>query len=438
LSRIWTVGSFYIPRIGILGLLEDEIATSLRLDVGLFGLESSILRQIADYLSFPAQWKEILTENPTTAKPWAPVSVTFSNTQKCTLRCRYCYADGGRLEDTDIDLKIAKAAIDLIVTNAIASKKRPGLVFLGEGEATANWTGFCAIIDYFKRRCQDENLMPFVHLSTNGVFSPSKIDYVVTNCDQITFSIDGIAKAHDANRIFPNGEGSFSKVSKTLAEFDKRKKEYTIRTTGTVDAAAALSEFVRWVAEHTNFKEIHIEPVFNMHGVARTAETTAHPDVGQFTEAYRKARRIAARHGIQLYYSSADAKTKYSFCGASDASNFLVTSKGIVSSCNEVLRSDDKRAGIFQYGKWDECEGRFVFDVGAISKLGHLKVHEIPKCHGCFAKYNCAGDCYAKSMIANGDPWANGYTDRCYVTRELLKDNLAMELLRKTDEGPGG
>jgi uncharacterized protein len=295
------------------------------------------------------------------------------------LRCRYCYADGGRLEDTDIDLKIAKAAIDLIITNAIASKKRPGLIFLGEGEATANWKGFCAIIDYFKRRCRDENLMPFVHLSTNGVFSPSKIDYVVTNCDQITFSIDGIAKAHDANRILPNGEGSFSKVSKTLAEFDKRKKDYTIRTKGTVDATAALSEFVRWVAEHTNCKEIHIEPVFNMNGIARTAETTAHPDVGQFTEAYRKARRIAARHGIQLYYSSADAKTKYSFCGASDASNFLVTSKGIVSSCNEVLRSDDKRAGIFQYGKWDECEGRFVFDVGAISKLGHLKVHEIPK-----------------------------------------------------------
>jgi hypothetical protein len=36
-------------------------------------------------------------------------------------------AEGGRLEDTDIDLKIAKAAIDLIITNAIASKKRPAL-----------------------------------------------------------------------------------------------------------------------------------------------------------------------------------------------------------------------------------------------------------------------------------------------------------------------
>ena len=253
------------------------------------------------------------------------------------------------------------------------------------------------------------------------------------NCDEITFSVDGIAQAHNVNRLLPNGEGSFSHVAKTLTEFDRREKSYTLRATATVDATDTLSEFVTWVGQCTQCKEIHIEPVFNMKGVAKTAEMTAHPDVAKFAAAYRKARQVAAHYQIELYYSSADARTRHWFCGAANASNFLVTSKGIVTSCNEVLRKDDPRAGIFQYGKWDPSGSRFVFDADAISKLRHLRVQEIPKCQGCFAKYNCAGDCYAKSMVANGDPWANGYTDRCYVTRELLKDNLAIELLKKSE-----
>src|SRR5262249_18415022 len=109
---------------------------------------------------------------------WAPTSATFSNTQKCTLRCTYCYAEGGRLDDLDIPWPAARAAIDLIVENARRERVNPSISFLGEGEATSSWTTFREIIEYFKEQCQQQGFTPTVSLSTNGVFSPSRLDYI--------------------------------------------------------------------------------------------------------------------------------------------------------------------------------------------------------------------------------------------------------------------
>ena len=171
------------------------------------------------------------------------------------------------------------------------------------------------------------------------------------------------------------------------------------------------------------------EPVFDVTGVTNLKGQIEHLDAQIFVDNFREARRVAAGFGIQLYYSGASMKQRETFCGAGNASNFLVTSRGIVTSCNEVLQPSDPRAKLFQYGEWNQELGEFIVDREAIDRLGRLNVHEMPKCQGCIAKYNCAGDCYAKSASSNGDPAATGYTERCHITRELLKDNLLIGLI---------
>ncbi|MEO8325818.1 MAG: hypothetical protein ABI618_08215 [Nitrospirota bacterium] len=102
-----------------------------------------------------------------------------------------------------------------------------------------------------------------------------------------------------------------------------------------------------------------------------------------------------------------------------------------MTSCNEVLQPSNPRAKLFQYGAWNQEDGEFVLNHEAIDRLGKLNVHDMPKCQGCIAKYNCAGVCYAKSASATGDPASAGYTERCHITRELLKDNLLLGLISK-------
>lgn len=421
---------FYVPRLGILALIDHFLALELQQQIASDGLKAPALLDLADKLMFPQSWHELISARPDSRK-WAPTALIMSNTQKCTLRCRYCYADGGRLDDADIEPEVATAAIDLIIENAKASSSSPGLIFLGEGEATANWRGFKHSVDYFHAKCLGSGLKPSVQLSTNGLFSKDRVEYISNYCDSLTFSLDGIEAAHDKQRVLPNGRGSFALIAATLREFDAVGKRYAIWTTATQDSAALMTEFVKWVGEHTLCKEVHIDPVFNMGGVSKTAEHTEHVDGGQFVQAYRTARQVAARLGISLVYSPASLGWRTSFCGAANASNFLVTSRGLVTSCNEVLRSDDPRAELFTYGVWDAVGKRFNFNSASIERLSRLNVHEIPKCQGCFAKYNCAGDCYARSSGGGTDPWSGDYTVRCSIAREILKDNLALTLLEE-------
>jgi uncharacterized protein len=360
---------------------------------------------------------------------WKPTSVTFSTTQKCTLRCKYCYAEGGRLDDLDIPWPMAKAALDLIVRNAIETGRAPDINFLGEGEATASWTEFTMAIEYFQELCRNHKLVPYVELSTNGVFPSSRIPYIAQHCSSVTFSLDGVAEVHDSNRVLPNGKGSFELIYRNLKAFDAIGKEYHIRSTVSAVAVGRMDQFVTFVGENLTCKHIHFEPIFDVTRVTRIKGDIAHPDGQAFVDGFRSARKTAAAYGIELYYSGSDLNTRQAFCGASSARNFLVTSRGIVTACNEVLQPWDPRASLFQYGRWSPDTRGFEIEHERVARLGHLRAAEIPKCQGCVAKYNCAGDCYARSAGMYGDPWAAEYTYRCYITRELLKDNLLFALM---------
>lgn len=355
---------------------------------------------------------------------WAPTRVTFSNTQKCSLRCTYCYSQGGRLNDLDIPLDVARAAIDLIIANAEQQEESPAISFLGEGEATSSWNTFERIIAYFQKQCQDKNLSGLISLSTNCVFPHSRLDFIAQNCTNLTCSLDGVREVHDASRILPGGQGSFDRVISTLKGLEIRGKSYDIRCTVTAAGSAHLSKFAQFVGQNLGCKSIHAEPVFHV------SEEGEQLDAQQFLAHFRQARQAAATHGIDLFYSGSAMKQRRAFCGSAAAHNFLITTRGIVTSCNEVLEPSDIRAGLFHYGSWDRRKGRFIIDREAVRRLEKLNLLTMPKCHGCMAKYNCAGGCYAKSASRTGDPAdETAYTERCIITRELLKDNLLMHLI---------
>ncbi|GKS59996.1 thioether cross-link-forming SCIFF peptide maturase [Nitrospira sp.] len=424
---------FYSPLTNVTMILDDFGAATLRkyfrkesLDHSEQAMIDGLVRQ--KILPISVARRGTISYEATT---WTPLSVTFSNTQKCTLRCTYCYAEGGRLDDLEIPWSVAKTAIDLIMKNAMDRQANPSIRFLGEGEATASWGVFQRIVEYFEDQCRSNGLAPTVVLNTNGVFPASRVDYLAQHCTHMTFSLDGIRDVHNQHRVLPNGEGSFDRVIAIMKQLDDLGKSYDIRSTVTAAGSETITEFVEFVGTTLLCKSIHLEPVFDVTGVTNIKGHIQRLDAQRFVERFRDAKRVAAEFGIDLHYSGAALKMRESFCGAHAASNFLVTSRGIVTSCNEVLQPTDPRATLFQYGAWNEALGTFDIDREAVDRLGKLNVQEMPKCQGCMAKYNCAGDCYAKSAATSGDPAASTYTERCHITRELLKDNLLVTLLSK-------
>jgi uncharacterized protein len=209
---------FYAPLAHRVFLISEDLA---RLIVAHF---ASTSRNISDderlrYLASLGVFEIRRTPSEAIAKSrWQPTSLTISTTQKCTLRCRYCYAEGGRMDDSDIPTAMTRDAIALVVSNARALKQAPRLNFIGEGEATANWQGFTYAVSEFRERCKDHSLPGTVSLSTNGVMGQKQVAFVISEIDSISVSLDGLAHVHDRNRILPNGKGSSRSCSRQATQ----------------------------------------------------------------------------------------------------------------------------------------------------------------------------------------------------------------------------
>ncbi|MBI4557786.1 MAG: hypothetical protein HY706_09390 [Candidatus Hydrogenedentes bacterium] len=80
-----------------------------------------------------------------------PTSVTLFLTNRCNLRCTYCYAEAGEFEGVEIAPEVYRAAIDLVVRNAQRAGRRPRIALHGGGEPTVAWKTLVGALD--KKTC---------------------------------------------------------------------------------------------------------------------------------------------------------------------------------------------------------------------------------------------------------------------------------------------
>lgn len=99
---------------------------------------------------------------------------------------------------------------------------------------------------------------------------------------------------------------------------------------------------------------------------------------------------------------------------------FAVAPGGGGSACYEVFSPRDPHADTFFYGNVSE-EG-FHADPQKLDHLRRQTVDARAYCESCFAKWHCSGDCYHKVLLAGGEEF--GGTERCHITRGLLKDAI--------------
>lgn len=139
--------------------------------------------------------------------------------------------------------------------------------------------------------------------------------------------------------------------------------------------------------------------------------------------------RAGLPSGHELIYSAARVGTITNhFCGVAQ-DNFCLSPAGNVSACFEAFSEDNPFADVFFYG--ESGPQGFSFDMDALDRLRGSGVEHRSFCDGCFAKWNCAGDCCRKSLASNGRGEFAG-SQRCHITRELVKDQL---LARIADSG---
>jgi uncharacterized protein len=340
-----------------------------------------------------------------------PTTAVLLVTNRCNLRCTYCYADAGMPVPEDVSLELAQTVIDKVCQNAIdANQSRFELNFHGGGEPTQAWTMMKEATAY----ARSKPLSCHISVVSNGVWSPTQRDWLFENIDNINISFDGDQPTQDHQRPLASGEGSFKHVMETIRAMEAANIHYSIRLTATAPFRDKLPEDIRFFCEETNCQQLHVEPAFNIerggHQEPRLEECE------EFIEAFIEAFDIAKRAGRDFKYSSARPETiTATFCGA-PYNSLIVTPGGKLVTCYEVTNKIHHLANISTIGSI--IDGQVLVNGESRYKL-HKSFNDKWKsaCKDCFCRWHCAGDCYARTTVMeNGTPRI--LKNRCLINRQ--------------------
>jgi uncharacterized protein len=139
------------------------------------------------------------------------MKVVLHLTTKCNLRCRYCYApQTGRATMTP---ETAKLGIDLAVE---LGGKTACVSYFG-GEPMLRFDLVRELTSYARAAGRAAGTQMHFRMSTNGTLLDEE-SLAFCRDHQILFaiSLDGDREAHDAQRVFANGRGSFDAIDEKL------------------------------------------------------------------------------------------------------------------------------------------------------------------------------------------------------------------------------
>jgi uncharacterized protein len=349
------------------------------------------------------------------------VDVSLFLTSACTLRCVYCYAHGGDAP-RQMPFEMVKVVAQCIVTNARATGRRTVWVnFHGGGDIGAAWDLFCRSCEHIREETEKAGLNVRFALGTNGILDPKQREWVARHIQSATVSLDGPAHIQDAQLPTVFSGDSFRCVDETLRTFDQADMQYGIRCTVTGQSVSELQRIIEFMCQRYGARHIKAEPLW-LSGRARSSGHRP-PQPEEFVAQFRRAREVANRYGRQLTYSGARLETVTDFFCKAAAGSCCITPEGYLTSCYEVVDRSNPLADTFIYGRLDLEAGAFVVDWHRLDRLRAMRFSHSAFCVDCFCKWHCAGECPVK-RLSYDQTGARPDPDRCYVTREITKDQL--------------
>jgi uncharacterized protein len=342
---------------------------------------------------------------------YRPTTAVLLLTNRCNLRCTYCYADGGGKPIQDLSLELAQVVIDQVCQNATEmGVPHFELTFHGGGEPIQAWE----VLQQATAYARSKDLTCRISMVSNGVCTARQRAWILENLDSLSISFDGARETQDRQRPFASGKGSFKAVMHTIEALDKAKFSYGMRMTATAPWRGRLPEDVRFICEDTGCPAMQVEPAFNTHRGQHRGPSQEESEA--FVDAFMEAFEIARGAGRQLTYSGARPwLLTRTFCTAPRGA-LIVNAAGKLVACYEVADEDHPLAKMSEVGR--VTGGQVVVDAQAQNALWSYLEENRTGCEGCFCYWHCAGDCYTRAhAAATRDPQVR--SPRCYMNREI-------------------
>ena len=318
-------------------------------------------------------------------------------TYACNLKCAYCYEEEKR--NLFLSKERAKQLIDFIKNRSNTYSDNNISIVLHGGEPMLNYEVLCYIVESLKM--WDKNIS--ISMTTNGtLINEDNIEFILDNINDLSISIDGTAKDHNANRKYRDGTGSFVDTVKSIDKILEKKGDTIARMTVTPETVKNLYDNVKFLYD-TGFKLI--SPIINQYDNGWSDDTMA----------------ILEEQLLQLsYFCNSQAKElhigmlekmknrKKSQCCPDMTLN--IDAKGDIYPCVYVV--GDKRF----------LMGNIIDGINneRLLEIKHINAKELKQCSGCSWKDYCHGyRCKFLNFAISGE-YNPGYA-ACRLEHVLLK-----------------
>jgi uncharacterized protein len=348
----------------------------------------------------------------------SPLTAWLHITDRCTLRCDYCYL---RHIPAEMSLVTGRAAIEGIFRSALAYGYRRVRLKYGGGEPLLRLPFILKLHQYAQELAkQHAIILDGVILSNGTLLTPQIIERLKSLGLRLMLSLDGIGKYHDCQRSYADGRGSFALVERSIELAVSHGLIPDISVTISGRNACGLPEVVAWLLDH--------DLPFSLNLYRENPQSTSQYDLrlaeNRIIEALRAAYHLVAEHpsGRSLLVSLADR------------ASFTIPHLYPCNAGQSYMAFDT-------HGRVFKCQMDMTLPVSTCrdpnplatlrsSTIGlqNLPVTEKPECQDCKWRYWCAGGCPLQAYYAHGAYTAK--SPNCGIYKALLPELLQLEALR--------
>lgn len=327
-------------------------------------------------------------------------------TNQCNLRCKYCYVDknSGKL---DFD------KISLLITKIIEDCKERGFSIVNfkfaGGEPLLAFPLIQKIVKFLKNIRHLDDIAVKLGLLTNGtLITPSIAKFLKNEEVYVSVSLDGLQTENDRTRFFPDGSGSYEKITRGISILRDNDINPLILTVVSPDNARGLDVFMDWLVENDLSSRFSLSrDTFSVD--FQNLEKLNRDLIENLFRAYDvllnrlPKRRIGAFHSLgNLSFDKPIIRN----CGAG-SNGFAVTHKGHFASCQQTLT---------KYAEFDGKGNHLDFLRSQFDFNGN--VNDFETCGGCQWKGVCGGDCVElKKQLWNRRDCPSPY---CQTFKEII------------------
>jgi uncharacterized protein len=336
----------------------------------------------------------------------------------CNLRCSYCY-----LTKTDEAMsdETGRQAVRAVFRSARAGGFRAVKSKYAGGEPTLNLPLVLQLHQQAQSLAEQHNIELDGVILSNGIgWTPQMIEAVKAHGIRVMLSLDGIGPAHDAQRMFINGRGSFAIVSRTVERLLARGVTPDISITVSDRNIDGLPDLMAWVLKHDLPFSLNFYRENECSAYRHDLEFSKQHIVVGMKAAYRVIEANLPRRSLMgsLLDRASLAGPHHHTCAA--GRNYLVIDhRGRIVKCQMDME-------------------HLVTDVHAADPLAAIRAESLrfqnmdvdkkAGCRDCIWRYWCTGGCPLQTWRTTGR--SDVQSPNCSIYKALFPDVLRLEGLR--------